>query len=195
MFERVCSRVLLAVLLCADCKPVRPRLRASVLRIQQQKSRLNTRPFLAREEDFFQFTRWHHFELGDIMIGGHPAGVRRVFLNRPPLRRNEREFPRGTMIVHAVERGHTPSRWELFAMVKRGGNYNHDGARGWEYFILSSDDEGRVAILSRGIRPTTGHESAYATTDVGPRGCNACHGTEDTRDTDSLLSDPLRRER
>ena len=30
----------------------------------------------------------------------------------------------------------TPESWDVFAMVKRGGGFNRDGALDWEYFLL-----------------------------------------------------------
>ena len=43
--------------------------------------------------------------------------------------------PVGALIVKTVENG-APQQWDLFAMAKRGGNYNADGATNWEFFTL-----------------------------------------------------------
>jgi hypothetical protein len=94
------------------------------------------------------------------------------------------------MLVRTIEVGPSPRTWEVFAMAKRGGDYNQDGARGWEFFLLSLSDSGSVRIIARGQNPTSGHEDRYTLGENTT--CNSCHGLEDARPYDSVLSLPLR---
>ena len=59
---------------------------------------------------------------------GHPAGPRTAFLNAkaPP---GSTHYPVGTIIVKQIETNGDPdmSKWDLFAMVKRGGDFNPEG--------------------------------------------------------------------
>ena len=70
-------------------------------------------------------------------------------------------------------------------MVKRGCDYNADGARGWEWFELSpgSIGGGKENILWRGAAPPA--DRTYG--DIGG-GCNACHAGTCARN-DSVCSD------
>jgi hypothetical protein len=80
------------------------------------------------------------------------------------------EFPVGTMIVKEVDGGELTTR-KIFAMVKRGGGYNKDGAKNWEWFELENLDAQTARIRWRGVGPPAGE--LYGG-DKG--GCNPCHG-------------------
>ena len=61
----------------------------------------------------------------------------------------------------------------FFAMVKRGGGYNAQGASGWEWFELQNltDGSGGVQIVWRGLGPPAGE--VYGGDPNA--GCNTCH--------------------
>ena len=56
-------------------------------------------------------------------------------------------------------------------MVKRGGGYNAQGARGWEWFELAARPDDSLAIVWRGINAPQGED--YGGDPQG--GCNDCH--------------------
>lgn len=142
------------------------------------------REHLASDADFMHFDRWIAFERGpDSVPPIHPRGVSTVYLSaRPP--HGAREFPVGTMIVR-LTRGDSEEHWEAHAMVKRGGDYNATGARGWEFFELHLDlgDDGlRVPHIQwRGESPPMG--DGYSAPEGGALlSCNHCHTTADAND-------------
>ncbi len=94
----------------------------------------------------------------------------------------------GAIIVKTIESDGPLSGWSAFAMAKRGGGFNYAGAAGWEYFILTLDDAGTLAIFSRGANPADGNGAAhgYPTTDGNT--CNYCHAADGTAATDHILS-------
>lgn len=146
--------------------------------------------FLAFTRDFVDFRTWKAFIVPDSAQplvpaphddGGaedtdaatsHVTGPRTVFINQTPHRRATR-FPVGTIIVKAM----TGSP-DLFAMVKRGTDYNKKGAVGWEWFRLSINRENAPVILWRGITPPAG--DFYGGASGGT--CNECHGSAQTND-------------
>jgi hypothetical protein len=58
-----------------------------------------------------------------------------------------------------------------FAMVKRGGDFNSEGARGWEWFELEDVEDGGVLIVWRGVGPPA--DEGYGGDPL--TGCNECH--------------------
>jgi hypothetical protein len=131
-------------------------------------------PFVAFERDFAVFRDWDRVETGPANPQGitHVAGKRRVYVNaRPAAGRGVSTFPVGTMLIKEIlegaEEGH-----RIFAMVKRGGGYNAQGARGWEWFELAARGDGSLAIVWRGINAPQGED--YGGDPQG--GCNDCHG-------------------
>src|SRR5262245_47396147 len=88
--------------------------------------------FIALQDDFATFESWRRYDLGDMPIEGHPAGPRFAYLNQLP-KKGAQEYPVGTIIVKAVELEEVVA-WDVFAMVKRGGNFNAEGALNWEFF-------------------------------------------------------------
>lgn len=100
--------------------------------------------------------------------GGIHSGPLTTYINRPPPS-GSTSFPVGTIIVKEPT---TPplSQRAIFAMVKRGGGFNLNGATDWEWFELQSVDETNVAIVWRGAVPPAG-ESYGAVSSI----CNDCH--------------------
>lgn len=144
--------------------------------------------FVAFDRDFLAYTTWPRTDLGTLSLAGHPPGPRWVHLNRP-LPAGATAYPVGTILVKVVQAEPDPTQWVLFGMVKRGGTYNAGGAAGWEYFVLRLSREAVPFILSRGIAPNL----IGAPYTVGDGiGCNSCHGTEDAREFDGILTPSLR---
>lgn len=120
--------------------------------------------FIAFNNSFTDFRSWttFHSQLDD-PNGTLPAGVagpRDQYINKlPPT--GSTEFPIGTIIVEVRDNG------KIFAGVKRGGGYNSDGAKNWEYFELQ---ENPVMYIWRGLGPPLGD-----TYGGDPNGCNNCH--------------------
>jgi hypothetical protein len=100
-----------------------------------------------------------------------------------------RTWPVGSILVKTIEIGATPAEWEIFAMVKRGGGYNPDGAREWEFFRLQINSQGIPIIRARGYNPTDGH--GYMDMAGNEVGCNSCHGAAGTETTDHVLARQL----
>src|SRR5262249_17806484 len=86
--------------------------------------------FIAFERDFAGFRDWEAFHIdaplptaGDV----HTSGPRTEYLNRRPPH-GASAFPVGTIIVKEIE---SDDLHKIFAMVKRGGDYNTKGPLGW----------------------------------------------------------------
>lgn len=154
--------------------------------------------FIAFARDFIEFRTWRQYVLENSVSpltpaphddGGvedtdagtaHVTGPRTVFINKiPPPRATQ--FVVGTVIVKAM----TGSA-DLFAMVKRGGNYNAKGAVGWEWFRLSTGRDSTPVIVWRGLTPPTGDNYSGASGGT----CNDCH--EAARPNDFVHSPWLR---
>jgi hypothetical protein len=138
--------------------------------------------FIALQRDFLGYTTWRAFDVGSEPIDGvHTVGTRRVYLNAaPPPGRSG--FPVGTILVKTIAGEDN----KTFAMVKRGGTYNANGARGWEWFELRTASDGNPAIAWRGVAPPTGE--GYSAAQGGT--CNGCHAA--AADNDFVQSPPLR---
>jgi len=134
--------------------------------------------FVAFERDFQGFREWPGgaFEEKPARGQTHYAGDQRYFIHGPD-RDEAREFPVGTIIVKQARIEARPEG-QLFAMVKRGGDYNGKGARGWEWFELAEREDKSVGIKWRGVSAPNGE-----TYGVDPHGtCNECHGTAKAND-------------
>jgi hypothetical protein len=110
-------------------------------------------------------------------------GPRTQYINMMPPP-GSTEFPIGTIIVEAREN----SLHNIFAGVKRGGNYNKTGAVNWEWFELLEMPgvSPPVQIKWRGFGPPLGE--TYGGDAKG--GCNACH-VKCGADTDYVCSPKL----
>ena len=139
--------------------------------------------FIALERDFTGWNTWQSFDLGDqpadtVHLGGH----RTVYLNKAPPH-GSTSFPVGTMLVKTVvadvDGGTTPDGGtsQIFAMAKRGGDFNSQGAAGWEWFELASVDQPAIFIW-RGSQPPAGQ--GYG--GVANGACNTCHSSASDND-------------
>jgi hypothetical protein len=176
-------------------------------------------PFVAFARDFQAFRTWERIDLPSARNQGltHVAGKRREYVNQRPLP-GATEFPVGTILVKELVGGAiqvgtlggltlppamgsdeqarpppTRSGHGLFAMVKRGGDFNRAGARGWEWFELGErEGDGSVGIVWRGLNAPDGE--GYGSGDpLG--GCNGCHDVSAANDYVRgavLLSESLR---
>lgn len=151
------------------------------------------RGFVATVETFEGYEGWTRFDRGSQPVGPqHPDGSSAVFVSALPPH-GAREFADGTVILRVTTSADPdPATWELHAMVKRGGAFNPDGARGWEFFDLhlERDPRGayRPAIGWRGDGPPQG--DGYVAPEGGVElGCNHCHGA--AVDNDSVLGPEL----
>ncbi len=143
--------------------------------------------FIASEADFAQFRSWTSFDRGVDPVPPSHLGHDVIYVDRlpPP---GATEFPVGTRIVRAHDTDLPPSEWEIHAMVKRGGDFNAAGARGWEFFGLEIDSADQTRIEWRGDGPSDG--DGYTVGDGGVSlGCNHCHGAATWND--SVLSPVL----
>jgi hypothetical protein len=140
--------------------------------------------FIALTSDFRGFSAWPNIALGyhegDAL---HLPGTRSLYLNRRPAS-GSRQFPTGTVLVKVVD---SPLGLQVFAMAKRGGEYNSGGAVGWEWFELSQVDE-PVSINWRGTQAPA--SSAYGGDSAT---CNSCH--QAAVDNDWVMTPELSLER
>ena len=135
-------------------------------------------PFAAH---FAGYTAWQSHAISGAAAQelSHLAGDRTVYVKPAPARGATR-FEVGTLIVKATQ-------GQVFAMAKRGGNYNSDGAVNWEWLELEGTVE-QPFIRWRGIGPPDGEG-------YGPPGtsaCNTCHAgasaTDFVHSADALIS-------
>lgn len=141
--------------------------------------------FIAMLDDLIVYEKWERFDRGLDRVPPTHDGQTRIYVDRLPAP-GASEFEVGTRIVRVEERSDGP--WEIHAMVKRGGGFNAEGARGWEFFELTLDEGGGANMVWRGLGPPSG--DGY----VAPEGghlldCNHCHAAAEWND--SVLSDPL----
>ncbi len=122
--------------------------------------------FIAFERDFAGFQGWRKVDLGvSDGLSGHTPGGRVAYVSAS-LPAGTRVAPRGGIIVHVT--GIDTETRRVFAMAKRGGDYNAAGARGWEWFELD-DSSDPPRIVWRGLGPPNGESYAGSTE------CNTCH--------------------
>jgi hypothetical protein len=165
-------RILLVVGLLAGCGGASP----------SPGSRNNdpsgTTTFIAQDGDFSGFENWTHFDLDGALAGNaHVAGPRTIYVKQLPPH-GSTTFPVGTMIVKVLSNG------QILSMVKRGGDFNAQGAVGWEWFELG-EFRGGPFIVWRGVAPPTGE--VYAGIAGGT--CNSCHMAATAND--SVQAAPL----
>jgi hypothetical protein len=127
--------------------------------------------FIAFSSDFAAFRSWQSFDVTKDAAPGtvHPDAKLIEYLNKAPAS-GSTEFPVGTIIVKEGTDGPIAGR-QYFAMVKRGGGENADGAKGWEWFELENAADGTPGIRWRGVGPPNGE--LYGGDPTG--GCNTCH--------------------
>ena len=128
--------------------------------------------FVVQDSDFDGLETWQHWSIAATAPGSfHTTGPRIVYLNRKPPA-DATVFPVGTILVKTLENG----SGDTFAMVKRGGDYNADWARGWEWLEITKTS-GQWRIVWRGDTPPEG--AGYAEEGVS---CNLCHAMARTHD-------------
>lgn len=131
--------------------------------------------FIAFQTNFADYRDWKSELVAEDPEGlGHLTGTRYVYISEMPPNGSE-AFPTGTMIVKEAQNGEDRADWDIFAMVKRGNNYNATGAHGWEWFELTWIGD-VPAIAWRG--PTSPANSGYTDLDgdtAASGDCNACH--------------------
>lgn len=113
----------------------------------------------------------------------HVSGNAKVYYNRPPAK-GSGTFPVGTVIVKETLEPDPRDR-SIFALVKRGGDYNPNGAPGWEWFELDNvcgTDAPRITW--RGLGPPAGEKYGG-----DPNGCATCHSV--AADNDFIMTDGL----
>jgi len=142
--------------------------------------------FLAFNSKFDGFRSWksYEYDADAATVGGvavHVSGPRTEYVNQLPDPGSE--FPVGTVVVKEVG-ADDPDNYHLFAMVKRGCNFNSKGARGWEFMEVKEQGSG-ATIIWRGVGPPAGEQYGG-----DPNGCNSCHAA--CSDNDSLCSTKLR---
>ncbi len=105
----------------------------------------------------------------------HTTGPRKVYINKKPCH-GETSFPVGTIIVKEVDMGDIPDR-QVFAMVKRGSDFDSAGAVGWEWFELTNVDDTTETVLWHGVAPPLA--DGYLNLNGG---CNGCHAVNPAND-------------
>jgi hypothetical protein len=102
--------------------------------------------------------------------GPHSFGPMTSYINSVPPP-GSTSFPIGTIIVKETTEGPVTSH-KIFAMEKRGGDFNSGGAVNWEWFELQSINESNVGpFVWRGYGPTNSMDSYGG----DPQVCNGCH--------------------
>ena len=141
----------------------------------------NAAEFVATQADFQGFLSWGNVDVGDAPAAApHEASARTVYLNAPP-DEGAAVFPVGTMIVKTGAGGEVTGEAgdEVHAMVKRGGAFNADGARGWEWFeIRIPDGDDAPVLVWRGANPPEGESYSCPpgeACDESSLTCNGCH--------------------
>lgn len=133
--------------------------------------------FLAFESDFQNFRSWEKFPVtAPVENSIHLAGPRTEYLNRRPAK-GSAAFPVRTIIVKELEVGADVDH-KIFAMVKRGGDYNQAGASGWEWFELKNNPDGSESVVWRGLGPPAGEQYGG-----DPATCNDCHAAAHNNDS------------
>ena len=135
--------------------------------------------FIALAGDFDGFETWTRYDLGLQEAGSvHFSGERSVFLNKAPPS-GSTSFPVGTVLVKIVH-PHPDAGLvdQVFAMAKRGGEFNDAGAVGWEWFELDPSEQPPVLVWRGALPPTT---RGYGGGAGGA--CTECHGTTTTNDS------------
>ncbi len=80
-------------------------------------------------------------------------------------------FPQRTIIVKETNEA-DPTARQVFAMVKRGGDFNPTGAVNWEWYELRNNADGTVVVSWSGYGPPSGSADIYG---GNPAVCNDCH--------------------
>lgn len=138
--------------------------------------------FVAFAANFKGFHDWPHYDVTIENDAGpdHPEEHLIEYINRLPPH-GATAFPLRTIVIKEPV---MPTMPGFFAMVKRGGGFNSDGAAGWEWFELQNIEEGGVLIVWRGVGPPSNDEYGGDPN----TGCNDCHTP---KNNDSVLAPAL----
>ncbi|HVT07063.1 MAG TPA: hypothetical protein VHO67_06380 [Polyangia bacterium] len=101
--------------------------------------------------------------------GVHPLPETEYWNRSPPP--GSTAFPVGTIIVKETQEA-DPTKRQVFAMVKRGGDFNASGAVNWEFYELVNNANGSVTVSWQGYGPTNPSMDLYG---GNPNVCNDCH--------------------
>jgi hypothetical protein len=101
--------------------------------------------------------------------GVHPVPETEYWKIPSPITGNE--FPLRTIIVKETNEA-DPTARQVFALVKRGGDFNPTGAVNWEWYELKNNADGSVVIGWQGYGPPSGSADIYG---GNPAVCNTCH--------------------
>ena len=147
--------------------------------------------FIALDSDFASFRSWPMVSLGSEPLPGHPPGPRYGYLSHAAPK-GATAYPVGTMIVKTIEPLDMPATsWEVFAMAKRGGGFNPEGAKDWEFFRIKIEGD-TPHITSRGLTAIDPDDGGAGYFDQLGNAfinmCNGCHGTKASAATDHVLS-------
>jgi len=135
--------------------------------------------FGALVSDFQPYPSWTNFYVGDVPDpnGVDLTGPRTVYINKMPPP-GSKQFPVGTILVKVIRTGEAPSTWQMFALVKRGGDFDEQAAPGWEWFGLAENDDRHVSIEWRGDGPPP--DGSYGS--IVNVGCIFCHAQAKAND-------------
>jgi hypothetical protein len=153
--------------------------------------------YIALQRDFADFRDWKSFEIDEVETDGvHGTASANVvvYVNALP-KRGAKAFPKGTLIVKAVQVADERD-WTLHAMAKRGGTFNQEGALGWEFFELSINSNLDTVMVWRGEHPPNGETyqmlpGAKPQSTTTESDCSGCHATATN---DAVLDDALQLE-
>lgn len=145
-------------------------------------------PFVAFASDFNGFHTWPNMavatpspnlpavDAGGVAADGaagdggvHPPPETEYWNHSAP--HGSTTFPIGTIIVKETEEADVTKR-QVFAMVKRGGDFNSNGAVNWEFYELFNQPDGSVTVNWAGYGPTSATMDLYG---GNPNVCNDCH--------------------
>jgi len=141
--------------------------------------------FIAFDPTFDGFRQWTSFSYNapsDGDGGVHVSGPRIEYTKTLPPH-GVAQFPVGSLIVKEVGID-DPANHHIFAMVKRGCDFNAQGAAGWEYFELT-EVTGGATIKWRGVVAPAGDNYG-----ADGSNCNGCHAA--CTDNDSICSQYIR---
>lgn len=128
--------------------------------------------FVALASDFDSYASWTNFYVGDVPDpnGVDLTGPRTVYINQLPTH-GATHFRVGTILVKVIQSGDTPQSSQMFGLVKRGEDFDEQGAPGWEWFGLALNDKNNVSIQWRGDGPPP--DGGYG--GIANVGCVYCH--------------------
>lgn len=133
--------------------------------------------FIAQTGDFAPYREWMLFEHDVTADHGGLLGTTSVYVSELP-DETTHKFAVGTILFKTMKTADSDAL-TIHAMSKRGGNFNPQGAAGWEYFELKLNKQGTPYILWRGEKPPSGEQYKLLlggdTMPTTEGNCNDCH--------------------